>query len=150
MNLSFIHRAVPDGAYKARYESEFYRLLPRKRQMYDGNYEVKTGMRYLIWSRYARVYYERHMDPSRETEENIQYFVQQGMLHIWPTEEDKEEIKADVANEKLNYWRLMYRRQTELDFDRQKRGRPTGNGDQWLRKYRREQIDKLKIKYRKR
>ena len=148
---SFIHRRLPDsGVWKAKFEAEFYRLLPRKRQMYEGNYEMKAGLRYLIFSRYARVYYERRLNPLQETEENIIYYVKHGLLYLWPNEEDQEEIRLDTQNEKLSYWKLMYRRQTELDFDRREKMGRTGDGDQWWHKHRREEINKLKIKYGKR
>jgi len=150
MNIPFIHDKLPDGAWKARYEAEFYRLLPRKRQMYDGNYEVKEGLRYLIWSHYARKYYERTLNPLQDTEENIQYYVKQGVMYIWPTEDNKQEIREDVEREKLSYWKLMYRRNMELEFDRNKNNKHTGNGDKFWAKYRREQIDNLKVKYKKR
>ena len=110
---------------------------------------MKAGLRYLIWSRYARVYYERILNPLQETEENIIYYVKQGLLHLWPNEDNKEEIREDTKNENLGYWKLMYRRQTEIDFDRQKRGDLTGNGDQFWRKFRRGEIDNLKTKYKK-
>jgi len=149
MSLAFIHKTLPDGAWKAKYESEFYRLIGRKRQMYTGNYEMKYNLRYLVFSKYARVFYERILDEEKEPEENIRYYIQCGILWMYPTGEQQEEIREDCKKENLGYWKLMFRRQQELDWDRQRRGKPTGNGDKYWAKYRREQIEKLKMKYKR-
>jgi len=117
--------------------------------MYEGNYELKENLRYLIWSPYAKVYYERRVNLLQDSEDNIQYYIKKGYLYIWPDEDNQQEIREDVKNEKLGYWDLMLRRQTEIDFDRQRRGKKTGINDQWLRKHRRELIDKLKVKYKR-
>ena len=54
-----IHKTRPEGAFRCRYEAEVYQLKNRKKVMYEANRELRVGYRYLIWSNYARVYYER-------------------------------------------------------------------------------------------
>jgi len=140
-----IHRKLPEGSYKPKYEAEFYRLLPRKRQLYENNRELRKGLRYLIWSRYSRCWWERVLSDT-DTEENIRYYLSMGWLVIWPTEEQKQDIRDEVEREQLGYWTLNYRRQTEMDHERHKMGKKVGNGDKYWLKYRQEQINKLKKK----
>jgi len=145
--ISVFHDKLPDGCWKARYEAEFYRLLPRKRQAYEGNREFKS-IRYLIFSKYSRKFYERTLSDA-DTEENIAYYLLQGLLYIYPTDEDKEEIREDVEKEKLGYWLLNKRRQAEMDWDRQRGLRNDGNGFQYRLNKKRETINKLKVKKKK-
>ena len=86
-----------------RYEAEFYRLKHRKKVAYSGNIELRIGLRYLIWSRYARCYYERRVD-DLTSPENIEYYGKRGWLYLWPDEENKEEIREDVKKHKMGYW----------------------------------------------
>lgn len=145
--LSTFHSTLPSGAWRARYEAEFYRLKKRKRQLYEGNREFKP-IRYLIFSRYSRIYYERTLSDA-DTEENIAYYLSQGLLFIYPTDEDKQEIREDVEKEELGYWPLNERRQAEMDWDRQRQTRNDGNGFLYRLNKKRDTINRLKVKYKK-
>jgi hypothetical protein len=140
-----IHNTLPEGAWRARDESEFYQLLPRKKNLYEENRELREGLRYLIWSRYARRYYERILDKQATTEEDISYYLQRNWLFIYPTEENKNWIREEVEKHKLGYWKLMRRRQGEMDWERHNQKRNDGNGYA----YRMEKYKQEKNKYRK-
>jgi len=116
MSLAFIHKELPDGAYKAKFESEFYELKERKKVMYDSNKQLRTGLRYLIWSKYARVWYEREID-EHTLPDNIAYYFDAGWLWLWPTEENKGAIRDDVQKSKMGYQKLMEKRQLEIDHE---------------------------------
>jgi len=135
----------PNGCWKAKYPSEFYRLLPRKRQMYRDNREYRHGIRYLIWSSYARCWYERHLSQA-DTEENIEYYVHRGMVWLWPDEEHQQEIREEVERSGLTYWKLRWRQHNEMLWEEHKEKANDGNGYRYWLDYRRAQIDKLKIK----
>ena len=141
-----IHRKLPEGAWKARTESEFYRLKHRKRVLYEDNRELKEGLRYLIWSRYARAFYERLLDPRATTEDDISYYQLHGLLFLYPTEENKEEIREDVAQSQLGYWLLMERRQAEMNYERKMKERNNGDGYQYQVQLYKRIKDKYKIK----
>ena len=74
-----------------------------------------------------------------ETEEDISYFLSYGWLWLYPTEEQKEEIREDVEKNGIGYYPLMRRRQAEMNWERHNATRNDGNG--WLYrmdKYKRE------------
>jgi len=122
------HKTLPEGSFKAKYESQFYRLKKGKKMLYESNREFKEGMRYLIWSRYSRQWYERRLLTGSTTEEDIAYYLNRQMLWLYPEEEHKQEIRDEVEKAKLPYWELMKRRQGEMDWDRIQRERNDGNG----------------------
>ena len=139
-----IHKKLPTtGCWKVRYVSEMYRLLPRKRQLYRDNRELRYGMRYLIWSRFSRTYYERTLSLT-ETEENIEYYIAMQWVWLWPTEEQQEEIREEVEKAGIGYFKLRYRQQNEMEWEDLKDRRNTGNGYRWRLKHTRSQIDNLK------
>ena len=84
--------------------------------MYDSNKELFIGLRYLIWSKYAKCWYERVID-TETLPENIAYYAKAGVLWLWPTDENKEDIKADVEKHKMGYYKLMEKRQLEIDHE---------------------------------
>ena len=134
-----IHHKLPEGCAKALFESEFYRLRYRKKMLYEDNREFREGLRYLIWSRYGRCWWERTLGTYNETEEDISYFLSYGWLWLYPTEEQKEEIREDVEKNGIGYYPLMKRRQAEMNWERHNATRNDGNG--WLYrmdKYKRE------------
>ena len=134
-----IHHKLPEGAVRARYESEFYRLRHRKKMLYEDNREFRPELRYLIWSRYGRCWWERTLGTYNETEEDISYFLSYGWLFLYPTDEQKEEIREDVEKNGIGYYPLMARRQAEMNWERHNQIRNTGNGYQWrMDKYKRE------------
>ena len=112
-----VHKRLPEGTVKVRYEAQFYRLKPRKKVAYSANIELHIGLRYLIWSRYARCFYERVVDDNT-LPENISYYTKPGILFLWPTEENRQEIKEDVAKHKTSYWQMIEKRQLEVDHER--------------------------------
>jgi len=139
-----VHEKLPPkGCWKVKYVSELYQLKPRKRQMYRDNREFRYGIRYLIYSRYARVWYERELT-DQETEENLEYYVAMGWVWLWPTEEHQEKIREEVEANGISYFALRYRQQQEMEWEDLKDGRNDGNGWHFRVKYTREQIDKLK------
>ena len=98
--MEFYHKERDDGAFKVRYESEVYRLLPRKQMLYEANRELRFGFRYLLWSRYARGYYERVID-DRTAPENLKYYIDKGWMWWFLTDLNKEEIREDVERSQL-------------------------------------------------
>lgn len=112
-----IHKTIPKGAVKVKYEAEFYQLKERKKVMYQNNRQLRVGLRYLIWSRYSRCWFERSVR-EYDDEEDYRYYVNLGWLWLYPTEENKEEIRADVAKSKMGYYALMKKRQIEADHER--------------------------------
>ena len=114
---SRVHKKLPDGAFKAKYESEFHILKQRKKVLYEQNKELHIGLRYLIWSRYARCYYERVINEETDAD-NITYYLKRGFLYLYPTEQNKEDIREDVKKHKMGYYPLMEKRQMELDHER--------------------------------
>lgn len=114
--MAFIHSEIPKGAYKARWEAEFYRLKPRKRVAYDANKELRMGLRYLIWSRYSRRWYERTINEGTDPKQ-LGIVVTRGLVWIWPTEENKSDIRADVVKHGGKYEALMIKRQLEIDHE---------------------------------
>lgn len=79
--------------------------------------ELRHGLRYLIYSRYSKRYYERVLD-TETLPENIEYYFKQGVLYLWPDEETKQEIREDVEKHKMGYYPLQEKRQTELNHQR--------------------------------
>jgi hypothetical protein len=141
-----IHKKLPEeGCWRMRHEVEMYRLLPRKKLMYEFNRTFKQGIRYLIYSRYARVWYQRELDSEATTEEDISYFMEVKLLWLFPTEEYKEEIREDVEKAGIGYFQLMARRQAEMDWERLSQEKNDGNGFHWRMKVLKEE----KNKYRK-
>ena len=122
-----------------------YRLLPRKKNLYKDNREYREGIRYLIWSFYSRKYYERYLSPA-EPEENIVYFVNRGILFLYPDEQHKQEIREEVEKSGLSYYKLRWRQHNEWLWEEKKSEKNDGNGYNYWLQYRRSQIDKLKIK----
>lgn len=112
---------------------------------YEENRVLHEGLRYLIWSRFSKRWYERVVDKAT-LEDNIGYYSQAGMLWIYPTEENKETIREDVKKSGLTYKELMTRRQAEIDIERHKKWGNKGDGYRYWQKYRRELINKLKSK----
>jgi hypothetical protein len=112
-----VHKKLPVGAVKAKYEAEFYRLKERKKVLYEQNKELHIGLRYLIWSRYARCYYERVVNEETDADK-ITYYLKRGFLYLYPTEQNKEDIRDDVKKHKMGYYPLMEKRQTELNHQR--------------------------------
>jgi len=140
-----IHDELPTGTYSPLYESEFYRLLPRKRQLYEENRTLRYGLRILLWSRYSRRWYERVIN-EETLDETLAYYFFMGLVRIYPTEENKEEIREDVTKSGLGYKTLMYRRQQEMEWERKKNTGNDGNGWRYWLNFRRKEIDRLKIK----
>lgn len=112
-----IHRKLPEGAWRARYEAEFYKLKPRKKVAYENNKELRVGLRHLIWSKYAHCFYERRITDGT-LPENITYYTKAKLLYLWPDEENKKEIREDVEKHKMGYWTLMQKRQLEMEHER--------------------------------
>ena len=137
--ISAFHDKLPEGCWKAIYEAEFYRLKKRKKVLYEENRELKHGLRHLIWSRYARIWYERTID-EHTLDENIYWYHKCGWLCIYPTEENKEDIREDVEKSGMGYWPLMRKRQLEIDHERHLQFGEKGNGFEykkmWFRKER--------------
>ena len=127
MISAFIHKTLPEGALKVKKEAQFYRLKKRKKVMYESNKELHVGMRYLIWSRFARVWYERVVDEGT-LEDNINWYTMCGWLWLYPTETNKNEIREDVEKHKIGYWALMEKRQTEIDHENHLRYANKGDG----------------------
>ena len=115
--MDFILTKRPEGSYRAIYESELYRLKHRKRIAYEKNIELRLGMRYLVWSRFSRRYYIRHID-DRTTPDTLAYYLALGWIFLYPEEQTKNEIREDVKKSKRSYYELMKLRQTELDQER--------------------------------
>lgn len=128
-----IHRTLPDGAYKARYEAEFYVLRERKKVMYEDNRTLHVGLRYLIWSSYSRRFYVRTVK-EHDDGEDYRYYVGAGYLWIYPTEENKDAIREDVERHGLGYYALQEKRQTEVDHERHIKYGNKGDGWQYKQK----------------
>jgi len=141
---AFIHR--PHGSFKPQWRSELYELLPRKKRMYPENRRLRVGYRILLWSRYARVFYERTID-EHAYDENLHYYLKRGILFLWPDEETIEKIREEMLHADLSYRELMWRRQNEMDYWDRCKSKPTGNGDKfWLNKHKEEYQKYLKSK----
>jgi len=147
VSTGFLHKTLPDGAYKCRWEAEFYVLKKHKRMAYEANRTLHEGLRYLIWSNFSRCWYERVID-TQTLEDNIGYYAKAGLLWIWPTEESKETIRADVKKAGLSYTQLMTRRQNEIDIERHKHHGHKQNAWQYWQAHRRKIINSLKSKKR--
>jgi len=143
------HYKLPEGSKKAVYEAEFYQLKARKRVLYEDNREFRTGLRYLIWSQYARVFYERVLDHKSTTEEDISYYLLKGILYVYPTEQNREDILKDIKSSQLGYYTLMKRRTAEMDYERKVNERNDGNGYQHKLHVYKHIKDKYKIKKKK-
>lgn len=111
------YKKLPPGAFKCLYEAEMYLLKPRKKVMYEENREPFVGLRYLIYSFYSRVYFERVVD-SEQVEENVEHWVGRGLIWLWPTERNKDTIREQVEKAKKGYYPLMRLRQAEIDHQR--------------------------------
>ena len=92
------------------------------------------GYRILLWSRYARVFYERTIDENT-LDENLHYYLKQGILYLWPKEETIEQIRKEMADADLSYRELMWRRNAEWEYYEKHNSRPTGNGDRYWANY---------------
>jgi hypothetical protein len=106
MNLEFAHKNLPRGAVKCRYESEMYRLKYRKKMLYEDNRELFIGLRYLLWSRYSRMYYERVID-NETLPENLAWYIRAGWLFIWPTSDNKDLIREDTNKANLGWRQIL-------------------------------------------
>lgn len=128
MSEAFYLNSLPnEGCWKMRYEAEVYRLKTRKKVLYTENREIHAGLRMLLWSRYAGVWYIRHLN--KETlEENIYYYQSYGWLWVYPTDENKQAIREDVKKNKMGYWPLMEKRQAEMDHQRHIQDANRGDG----------------------
>jgi len=115
--MDFILTKRPEDAFKCKYEAELYRLKPRKRIAYEKNIELRLGLRYVLWSRYSRRFYIRQIQ-DQTSPDTLAYYIALGWLWLWPTEENKDEIRTDVKKSKRSYYDLMKLRQTELDQER--------------------------------
>ena len=135
------HKQKPKGAFKPQWDSEFFSLLPRKKRMYPDNRIVRPDYRHLLWSRYARVYYERVTD-EYTLDENLIYYRKQGILFLWPTEETIEEIKKEVEDSGFSYRELMWRRDNEIKWWDKHKSKPTGDGDKFWEQYHRTELEK--------
>ena len=135
------HKTLPKGAFKCRWEVELYKLKYRKKRAYPENIELREGYRHLLWSRYARVYYERVIDEST-LDVNLTYYMKKGILFLYPTGETIESIREEMDKESLTYLELMWRRQNEWDWFRRNKSRPTGDGDKFWEKYHKDQFQK--------
>ena len=130
--MALLLKEIPEGAVKCKYEAELYKLKKKKRIAKEDNLEMREGMRYLLWSRYARGYYERRLDSVKTTSDILAYYILQGWIWLWPTDEFKDEIRADVKKSGRKYYELMKLRQTELDQERHERTGHKGNAFQWI------------------
>lgn len=124
-----IHRRLPEGAKRSRYETEFYVLRGRARMMYIDNYDMRVNLRYLIWSQFARAWYERVVR-EEDLPENYRYYHNRRMLWLWPTEENKEEMLEETKKAKVGWYSMNKKRQTELDHDRLLKEGNKGDGFQ--------------------
>ena len=109
--------------------------------MYPENRQLREGMRYLVWSRYAKVFYERVID-EHTLDENLFYYLERGWVYLWPDEEMVEVIREEIENEKIGYRELMWRRQCEWDYYDRHNGPPTGDGDKFWTNYYKEEFHK--------
>lgn len=140
-----LYKKLPQGAYKAMVEAEAYVLKSRKRFMYESNRNLHMGLRYLVWSRYAKGFWERTVTEITDPVD-IGYYLLRGWIWWWPTEENKDTIKSDVHKSGLGYRDLMTRRQAEIDKERNELYGNRGNGWQYYKKHFQEIRDKYKIK----
>jgi len=144
--ISTFHDKLPSGSFKCMWSSEFYMLLPRKKRMYIQNRILRPDLRHLLFSRYARVFYERIIDETT-LEDNLLYYLKQGILYMWPDEDTIEEIREEMTKEDLSYRELMWRRNAEIEYEVRLKGKPTGNGDRYFENYFRTEYQKyLKTK----
>ena len=102
--------------------------------MYIDNRILRPSYRHLLWSRYARVFYERRIDEST-LEDNLLYYLKQGILYMWPDEDTLEEIREEMRKAELSYTELMWRRNAEMEYEVRLKMKPTGNGDQYFENY---------------
>ena len=139
--MGFIHKTRPSGSFKPQWDSEIYTLRPRKKRAYPDNRILRLGYRHLLWSRYARVFYERIIDGST-LEDSLLYYRKQGILFLWPDALTIEEIRKEVEDSGFTYQELMWRRQNEMDWWDRHKSRPTGNGDKFWENYHRTELEK--------
>ena len=111
--------------------------------MYPDNRILRPNYRHLLWSRYARVWYERVIDDST-LEDNMLYYKRDGILLLWPTEDTLEEIREEFKAEGISYRELMWRRQNEIEWFDRNNARDTGNGTKYHLQFKKDQINKLK------
>jgi len=146
MNYDFIHSRLPKGAFRPRWDIEYYKLKARKKRAYPDNIELREGYRHLVWSRYAKRFYERVIN-DHTFNENLAYYLQAGWLYLWPSQETLEEIRQEMQSQDLTYRELMWRRYNEYQYFIRHNGAPTGNGDLfWQRKHRENFQEYLKKK----
>ena len=143
----FLHKTLPDkGCWLVKYESEMYRLLPKKKMLYISNRELREGIRYLIRSRYSKGWYERLLNAEQTTEDDIRYYVERGMIWLWPGGEDQEVIREEVTKSGLSYWRLQEKRMNEINWERHPIEGNRGDGYQLKASTYQAIKDKFKIK----
>ena len=141
MSTGFVHNHLPDGAFRCLWRAEVYALLPRKKRMYPENRTLRIGYRHLLWSRYARCFYERVIDEDT-LDENLHYYISMRWVYLWPDEEMIDIIREEMNKDNLTYREIMWRRQNEWDYFDRHKARPTGNGDLFWEKYHREEYQK--------
>jgi hypothetical protein len=139
--LKFVHKKLPEGSFRPKWRSELYELLPRKKRMYPENRKLRVGYRYLLYSKYAKVFYERVID-EHTLDENLHYYLTYGILFLWPTEETIGQIREEMEQAQLSYRELMWRRQAEWNYFERNNSRPTGNGDQFWKKFYKDEYQK--------
>ena len=142
-----LHKTLPTSAcWLVKYESEMYRLLPRKRFLYIDNRELREGIRYLIRSRYSKGWYERVLNSQQTTEDDIRYYVERGMIWLWPLGEHQEEIRNEVNQGGLSYRQLQIKRMNEINWERHPIEGNRGDGYQLKASTYQAIKDKFKIK----
>ena len=135
------HKSLPEGSFKCRWEAEWLRLLPRKKRAYPQNVELRLNYRHLLWSKYARVFYERVIE-EKTLDENLRYYRKTGILYLYPTGGTIEEIREEMAKEGLTYLELMFRREQERLWWEANQRKPTGNGDEFWKRTHKDNFQK--------
>ena len=111
------HTSIPSQLKVCKYWVQAFTLLPRKYKFRHGNIELRYGMKYWIWSRYSRCFYEREIKPENDTRKLIEA-ISKSIVYLDPTEEEKETIQAEMEYAKLDYYPLQRLRLIEYELDK--------------------------------